>query len=69
VGDENRYRDIFVPDCGALLDIYILDVTPDHWQSLLTFLAANYVLNYAEDGVAAPLPDFATIWKRKQKKQ
>jgi hypothetical protein len=69
VGDEHRYREIFVPDSGTLLDIFVFDVTADHWQSLLTFLSANYELVYLEDGcVVSPCPDFGTIWKRTAEK-
>jgi hypothetical protein len=69
LGDEHRYREIFVPDSGTLLDIFVFDVTADHWQSVLTFLSANYELAYLEDGsVASSCPDFATIWERTTEK-
>jgi hypothetical protein len=68
MGDEHRYREIFAPDCGTLLDIYVLNVTPDHWQALLEFLPTKYDLAYLEDGLAVPLPDFATIWRRRSEK-
>ncbi|HEY2915163.1 MAG TPA: hypothetical protein VGK21_17495 [Candidatus Angelobacter sp.] len=68
MGDEYRYREIFAPDCGALLDIYVLEITPIHWQVLLDFLSAKYELVYLEDGVEETLPDFATIWKRHNEK-
>jgi hypothetical protein len=68
MGDEHRYRDIFVPDSGALRDIFVFDVTAVHWQSLLHFLSANYVLIYSEDGVVEPLPEFSTIWQRHEQK-
>lgn len=61
MSDEHRYREIFVPDSGSLLDIYVFDVGANEWQSVLTFLAANYELHYSEDGVAQPLPPFTTI--------
>jgi hypothetical protein len=68
VGDEHRYREIFVPDSGALLDLRIFDVTPNDWQALLSFLSSNYVVNYSEDGDPRPLPDYATI-KQVQKRK
>lgn len=68
MGDEYRYREIFVPDCGALLDIYVLEITPVHWQALLDFLSAKYELIYLENGAEEALPDFATIWKRRNEK-
>jgi hypothetical protein len=68
LGDEHRYREIFAPDSRALLDIFVFEVTPNHWQSLLDFLAGNYQLVYLEDGVAASRPDFSTIWQRCGKK-
>ena len=68
MGDELRYREIFAPDCGALLDIYVLEITPVHWQALLDFLSAKYELVYLEDGAEKTLPDFATIWKRHNEK-
>jgi hypothetical protein len=61
VGDEHRYRDIFVPDSGALLDLKVFDVTANDWQALLNFLSTNYLVNYSEDGDPKPLPDYATI--------
>jgi hypothetical protein len=64
VGDEYRYREIFVPDSGALLDIFVFDVTEHHWQSLLSFLSTNYELKYLEDGVVQPLPELTEIWQR-----
>jgi hypothetical protein len=68
VDDEHRYREIFVPDSGSLLDIYVFDVTKYEWQSVLNFLAANYELHYTEDGVAEPLPPFTTIRLHQQKR-
>lgn len=40
---------------------YVFGVTVDDWQDLLKFFSANYVLNYSEDGISRPLPQFATI--------
>jgi hypothetical protein len=68
VGDEHRYREIFVPDCGALQDIKVFDVNAWDWQSLLHFLSTNYELVYSEDGVVESLPNFATIWQRHNEK-
>ena len=68
MGDEHRYREIFVPDCGALLDIFVFDVTDHHWQSLFSFLSTNYELKYLEDGVEQPLPELTEIWQRADKK-
>lgn len=64
MGDEHRFREIFVPDSGAPLDIFAFDVTDHHWQSLLSFLSTNYELKYLEDGVAQPLPELTEIWQR-----
>jgi hypothetical protein len=66
VGDEHRYREIFVPDSGALLDIIVFGATDDDWRSLLGFLSANYELTYLEDGIAAPLPELSIIWQRSE---
>ena len=68
MSDEHRYREIFVPDSGALLDVHVFDVTPEEWQSVLNFLAANYDLHYFEDGAACPLLPFTTIRKHQQKR-
>jgi hypothetical protein len=68
MGDEHRYREIFAPDSGALLDIYVFDVTAVDWQAVLNFLSAQYVLVYSEDGLAEPLPELATVWQRHNEK-
>lgn len=68
MGDEYRYREIFVPDSGALLDILVFDVTEHHWQSLFSFLSTNYELKYLEDGVVQPLPELNEIWQRADQK-
>ena len=68
MSDEHRYRDIFVPDSGALFDIYVFGITVNDWQALLKFLSTNYVLNYAEDGISKPLPEFDTIQERRKGK-
>jgi hypothetical protein len=68
VSDEHRYREIFVPDSGSLLDIYVFSVNAAEWQSVLNFLAANYELHYTEDGVTQPLPPFTTIRQHQQER-
>ena len=66
MGDEHRYREIFVPDCGSLIDIRTFDVTADDWQSLLNFLFANYLLSYSGANVVQEIPQFSSIWKMRE---
>ena len=68
MGDEHRYSEIFVPDCGALLDIRVFNVTVGDWQSLLDFLSANYFLAYLEDGIVQELPRFSIIRQTQKEK-
>jgi hypothetical protein len=58
------YKDIFIPDGGALLDIRIFDVTPDDWQRLLDYLASHYAVTYEENGVPKPLPKFDVVLEK-----
>jgi len=60
------YKDIFVPDSGALLDIRVFEVMPDDWQKLLDYLSSHYQIVYEEHGQTKPLPRFDEIIKKRE---
>lgn len=65
--NSEDYKFIFAPDSGALLDIRILETTPQDWQILLDFLPLHYEISYAEDGNPTKLPSFELISERRKK--
>ena len=68
MADKDRFREIFVPDSGALVNLRVFEITEDDWQTLLDFLSANYSLNYTEDGATKQLPRFTTIWQTRNER-
>ncbi len=58
------YKQIFIPDSGALLEIRVFEVTPRDWQTLLDYLSAHHEISYYEDGKTIPLPKFDMIITR-----
>ena len=50
------YQHAFHQD-GSLRDIYVQNLTVDHWEKFLDFVrSSGFVLRYSRDGEAAQLP-------------
>lgn len=58
------YKEIFKPDGGALLDIYVFGTTPKDWRAFWDYVSTHYKTTYLEDGRENPLPRFDQITDR-----